>query len=97
MKQPVRVSSSGFHEGRSTAATAFRVAFPSNLPNDLKSHPYELNISGDASSVSVEITAGVSTILVVAVGMNKLDVVTGTTAKPLLTGFLTGRKTTRIR
>lgn len=47
--------------------------------------------------MSVEITAGVPTTLVVAVGMNKLDVATGTTAKPMLTGFLTGRKTTRIR
>jgi Flp pilus assembly protein TadG len=87
-----RVAASRLHEGPSTAATAFRAAFRSNLPDDLKNHPYDLNIARDASSVSVEITASVPTTLVAMVGLNKLDIVAGATAKPPLPGFLAVRK-----
>jgi len=75
-----RTAASRLHEGRSQAAAAFRVAFQTNLPPDLKDHPYNLDIAGDAKSLSVEFTASVPTTLVALLGFSKIDVAAGFTA-----------------
>lgn len=63
-----RTAASRLHEGRSQAA----VAFQTNLPPDLKDYPYNLDIAGDAKSLSVEFTASVPTTLVASQGVLKL-------------------------
>ena len=71
-----RTAASRLHEGRSQAA----VAFQTNLPPDLKDYPYNLDIAGDAKSLSVEFTASVPTTLVALLGFSKIDVAAGFSA-----------------
>ena len=71
-----KTAASRLHEGRSQAA----VAFQTNLPPDLKDYPYNLDIAGDAKSLSVEITASVPTTLVALLGFSKIDVAAGFSA-----------------
>ena len=87
-----RLAATRLSEGRSIAKSAFRAAFRSNLPDDLKDHPYDLNIASDRSSVSVKVTASVPTTMIAIMGVSRLDVAASVTAKPPLPGLVVRRK-----
>ena len=87
-----RLAASRLYEGRSTAKSAFRAAFRSNLPDDLKDHPYDLNIASDRSSVSVRVTASVPTTMIAILGVSRLDVAASVTAKAPVPGVFARRK-----
>ncbi len=68
-------------EGSAKAEAAFEAAFRTNLPDDLKDQPYELNISGNGKTLTVELSTSVPTTMVAMLGVSKLDVAVASTAK----------------
>lgn len=67
-------------EGKDKAKEAFAVSFKENLPDDLKDHPYELEIEGDGSALQVAIKASVPTTMVSMFGLTELKVSAATQA-----------------
>jgi Flp pilus assembly protein TadG len=73
-------AASRLFEGKSAAETAFKAAFQSNLPPDLREQPYALSFSGDATAFQVEISSSVRTTLIAVLGVHKLDVAVAASA-----------------
>lgn len=79
------------YKGKSAAETAFKAAFQSNLPPDLREQPYELSFSGDATALKVEISSSVRTTLIAVLGVHKLDVAVAAKASLPMARTFAGR------
>ncbi len=80
-------------EGTEEAKGAFEAAFKTNLPEELRDQPYELEIAGDNNKLEVAIKAKVPTTLVAILGVSKLDVSAKASAeRPLPNLFARGKK-----